>query len=708
MDEKLKAVRQALEDRYELSGVLGQGGASTVYKAKDLRLNSLVAIKVLHDDPLGVGAARLQREAQTSAKLQSPNIARVFNFGQTDDGTAYMVMELVEGMSLDRLIKERGRIEYKEAISIFLQICNGLALAHKHDVVHRDLKPANIILSKENKQWLVKILDFGIAKVETDQKLTSTGVLVGSPLYMAPEQATALDVDARTDIYSFGCMMFELLTGVPPIRGNTALETLTMHKSQAPPLVSDMVSDVPPALVQLVDQCLRKRPEDRPQSIDELHNKLDEVVTGKIEIAPISTSAEVKEAVPQKWESFVSIKSFVVLSVIVSSIAGGIFIYQMKLTEERAEKEKASKGVSYSDSFGSIPKMIDVKTDKFKRFASLEGTLYESAKTIIDADLEPLKDMRVDDLKILSDRLDGSGFKFLAGKKIRQLIMFASAPKPEYVRYLTELPELKDLKLNATYLDDSSLETLSRIKTLQDLTLMGGKFTKKGFEFLSRLNLTAITLNGVDITDKDFEPISHMKELAVVRLINCKNISPDIGVLVAKEPAMHTVFINRPMSKASYEALSHTKLLGINLKGKVMSPDEFSDICMLKSLYRINLSQARVTNEDYSALKKLPNLGRIEITNEEKISSALLATLLKLNLKELDFSHSGLSIKQLDSLISIKSLVSLDCFECPNITRQQLGEFSERYFARHKRRLVIQIPQKINKRGVQFDFRLDF
>ncbi len=711
MDDKIKAVQEALCDRYELKGVLGQGGASIVFEALDLRLNTKVAIKVLHDDPHGIGAARLQREAQTSARLQSPNIARVFNFGQAPDGTAYMVMELVEGKSLDRLIKERGRIEYKEAISIFRQIANGLSLAHKHDVVHRDLKPANVILYKENKEWRIKILDFGIAKVESDQKLTTKGSVIGSPLYMAPEQITEMDVDGRTDIYSLGCMMFEVLTGEPPFKGKTTLETFTMHKNQAPPLVSEKVEDVPPLLVNLIDQCLRKLQRDRPQTIDEVQNKLKEVVEGKDpEVLSQETSTKLQESAstaPSNLTALVSFKSVVIFSVVFLAFASAFFLYQIWLTDKMAQKAKNKKEIEYRESFPNVPKIAETTVSKFRKFVIEDGVIFESEPDTLDSDLKSLQATRVDYLRIVSSKMDGSGLKHLVKRPIRQLFMQASAIKPENIKYLTQFVGLVDVNLNASLLGDPELEQLCQVKTLQEIALIGGRFSKKGFEKLTGLPvLSVLTLNSQDFMDKDLEPLLRIPNLKVVRLVNCKNLSGNIGVLLAKVPRLDTLLINRPLSQASYKALARTNLSAINLRGKVMSQEEFAGVCSIKSLWRIHFTRAKVQDNNYAALSRLPLLRRFELTNEEVISPNLFSTLLKLNLKVLDFSYSGLTKNQLNQLLSVSSLEAINCFGCNNFSQKDLDEFCRRYFAKYKRHLNIIIPEKEKKQQVQFDYRV--
>lgn len=236
---------------------------------------------MLSSDETGKGALRLQREAMVAGRLSHPNIARVLDFGQWQDGSPYMVMEYVDGKNLGEFIHEHKNLSCFAALPIFIQIANGLAFAHKNKIVHRDLKPSNVILKSElDDKFQVKVLDFGVACI-IDQKLdlTQKGSVVGSPLYLSPEQANGEDATFLSDIYSFGCLMFEVLTGVPPFRGASTIETLYMHKNVAPPLVTDLipVQAVPRELVELVDMCLCKGPFNRPPDFETIASRLCEI-----------------------------------------------------------------------------------------------------------------------------------------------------------------------------------------------------------------------------------------------------------------------------------------------------------------------------------------------------------------------------------------------------------------------------------------------
>jgi len=221
-----------ISERYEIHEKLGEGGVGLVYKARDTVLDQWVAIKVmlLETDE---GAVRFQQEARAIARLNHENIVRVFDFGQTGDGKLYMVSEFLDGSSLKELIRQRGSLSEAEAIPVFEQIARGLSYAHKNRAIHRDLKPANVMLIDDQGTYRVKLIDFGLVKLvgenqdrDQNQGLTSTGVGIGSPPYMSPEQAQGMPVDEGTDIYAMGCLIFETLSGRPPFQGETAIETI--------------------------------------------------------------------------------------------------------------------------------------------------------------------------------------------------------------------------------------------------------------------------------------------------------------------------------------------------------------------------------------------------------------------------------------------------------------------------------------------------
>ena len=253
-------------DRYEILEKIGTGGMSDVYKAKDHKLNRFVAVKVLKQEfsENANFVSKFRIEAQAAAGLAHPNIVNVYDVGE-EEGIYYIVMELVEGITLKKYIEKKARLSVKEAISIAIQVSMGIEAAHNNHIIHRDIKPQNIIISKEGK---VKVTDFGIAKAATSNTITSN--VMGSVHYTSPEQARGGYSDEKSDIYSLGITMFEMLTGRVPFNGETTVAIAIKHIQEEMPSPRDYVPEVPVSVEQIVFKCCQKSPDRRYQSMGEL------------------------------------------------------------------------------------------------------------------------------------------------------------------------------------------------------------------------------------------------------------------------------------------------------------------------------------------------------------------------------------------------------------------------------------------------------
>lgn len=285
------------DDRYLIYDVGGHGATSTVYRAMDNEKNSLVALKIMHghlasNDLL---VERFKREAETAAILDHPNIASVYKHAVSKSGAPYIVMEFIDGVSLREALTKDGWLKVAKALAIFSQVCAAISIAHGKGVVHRDLKPENIILSTSpDGELLVKVLDFGCAQTapmlgETVLRLTQTGEMLGSLLYMSPEQCLDQDVDERSDIYSLGCLMYETVTGTPPLSARTAFETMNKQLSDMPEPLSKIRPELkfPPGLEDVIFKAMAKLPNDRYSSASHLLEDLGHVAAGK---APLASS----------------------------------------------------------------------------------------------------------------------------------------------------------------------------------------------------------------------------------------------------------------------------------------------------------------------------------------------------------------------------------------------------------------------------------
>ncbi|MDH3495546.1 MAG: serine/threonine protein kinase [Gemmatimonadota bacterium] len=286
-------VRRAHElGSYRLDGLLGRGGMGEVWRASHHTLARPAAIKLVRRDALGadpaaadLAAARFEREAQAIASLQSPHTIELYDFGTTADGTLYYVMELLDGIDLEELVRRFGPMPPERVVHVLRQACESLEEAHARGVIHRDIKPANIYLCRRALEHdVVKVLDFGLVRHlarpdGAEGRLTRAEVVAGTPAYLAPELALGVDdVDGRADLYALGCVGFWLLTGRPVFEAPTAPALIVAHAREQPPRPSTYTElAVPPELDQIVLDCLAKDPSDRPQTAARLAARLDAV-----------------------------------------------------------------------------------------------------------------------------------------------------------------------------------------------------------------------------------------------------------------------------------------------------------------------------------------------------------------------------------------------------------------------------------------------
>ncbi|MFD2092528.1 Stk1 family PASTA domain-containing Ser/Thr kinase [Blastococcus deserti] len=288
---------QVLGERYEIGGVLGRGGMAEVHRGRDLRLGREVAVKVLRSDLARDPSfqVRFRREAQASASLNHPAIVAVYDTGEdrtTTGATPYIVMEYVEGETLRDVLRREGRLSPERAMSLSADICGALDFSHRNGIVHRDVKPGNVMITP---QGTVKVMDFGIARAVSDSAatMTSTAAVIGTAQYLSPEQARGESVDARSDVYSLGCMLYELVTGAPPFIGDSPVAVAYQHVREDPKLPSSINPAIPPELDAILLKAMSKNPANRYQSAAEMRNDLLRALAGqRVEATPVMGDAE--------------------------------------------------------------------------------------------------------------------------------------------------------------------------------------------------------------------------------------------------------------------------------------------------------------------------------------------------------------------------------------------------------------------------------
>ncbi len=289
LDVEADLIGAEVDGRYRVMELIGEGGMGKVYLAEHIEIGKRVALKVLHQSYSRMPdlVERFRREARAASKIGHPNIVDVTDSGTTADGSVYFVMEYLEGVELGSVIERQGAIDIARALKISSQICRALQAAHREGIIHRDLKPENIyLITRDGAADVVKVLDFGIAKTTEaeaarERRLTSPGMAMGTPEYMAPEQAAGRPADARTDVYALGAIMYEMVTGLPPYSGDNFMEILTKKATMDPPPPITVRAELPVQVSDLVMASMARNPDDRPQSMEALEYQLNKCLAGR-------------------------------------------------------------------------------------------------------------------------------------------------------------------------------------------------------------------------------------------------------------------------------------------------------------------------------------------------------------------------------------------------------------------------------------------
>ena len=367
-----------LDSKYKLIESLGEGGMGSVFRAERLHIGDQVAVKLLHHDLVREKQAleRFRREARTAAMIRHPNVVSIHDFSDgTANGTeAYIVMELVQGVSLGNLLRREGRMTPKRAVHLMHDICTGVGVAHRQGLLHRDLKPDNVIVappSHEGDEEIAKVVDFGLAKVRDvgATALTKTGVVLGTLYYMSPEQCSGEELDARADVYSLGAMFYEMLTGNPPFRANNMTGLISKHLHEQPPLFP-RTFEISPALESVCMRALAKDRNQRPPDAIAFGRDLQKALA-----APVVRRPAPSRPSPWKWIVAALGVFFALILLVVAVIVINYVVARMK----------ASRDVAVQTQTQSAPPVVPISNIDLKgTWAGTYGPLGYATKLVIN------------------------------------------------------------------------------------------------------------------------------------------------------------------------------------------------------------------------------------------------------------------------------------------------------------------------------------
>ncbi len=604
--------------RYKILQSIGEGGVGVVYQAYDQNLKRTVAIKTLRfsgDNRKRV--LRFQREAKAASKLKHPGLVEVFDFGITDDGTPFLSMEFIEGTALSKFLQQRGRVPCLEALQITFLIARAMDHAHANRVIHRDLKPSNILMIEEaGGDMRIKIVDFGLAAVlEEDspaKTLTPTHAISGSPNYMSPEQIRLERVDERTDIYSLGCIFYELISGKPPFDSQTTLEILERQVTTAPlPLQQSTEPGLVPDSVQhLADKMLAKQPGERFESMKALKEAIMH------NIVELKSSAERKTAFENSL-----------------SDTGALAILPLPLDQKGDSSERRLKilplAITVCGAFAILIALLLLTAKSHQSKAKdedLTAQAVQKAPTDIERDEGAL------------DALSQSHFEGSLGRSKKIFSDDPSYDDEDLDKSLRRSKEFTEIELESSSISDEALKRMHELPSLISLDIAGAQnITDRGASYLTGLHLRQLSLAGTKITDAAIADLSKIKTLTDLRLDNTNVSSQGVKVLAA-------------LPELDLLSLSNTKVRG----------KEFLVLTNLKHLRCLKLAKTKVTDEDMQYISQIKSLHQLWLTDSQ-ISDKGLRYLLNLpGLKSLRFTRVSGFKPQTIELIKQKTGCTVD------------------------------------------------
>lgn len=587
-----------LGDRYTDIKKLGFGGMGYVYSSFDRFLNKKVAIKVLGSNSASTDRLiRFQKEAKLSSRLSHQNIVKIIDFGISPGNDLYLIMDQVEGRSLKQKLDDSGPLSVEETLELSYQICEGLSHAHSKGIVHRDVKPSNIMID-ESCSWMnqARIVDFGLAKLDREEPgFISAGRSILTPLYSSPEQIGMKDVDQRTDIYSFGCVMYEMLMGRPPYRGDTTLDTLDMHlNSDGVNLFArEELNVIPKRLRDIINRCMLKEPSMRFQSFDELKEALEEVEYDHEHGIAFDTrddssrlNQSTKYPLPSRLFVYCLMAAFSVFALWGANV----------VTDQRP--------LLFEEPHVVLEKLpfSDINIDYFYKTRRKGANVWIGSGDISSKNIQSLKGGDVQELRLQGMTVTGEVFAAIDAKPLRKLIIEDSVIDNRAVHFIGTLNELRYLDLSYSNLTDEGLASIKSLPGLEILVLSGcSSLSNASAEQIAVKFPNLVKLN-IDYSSLDGKSLKYISKLKNLQGLSCVRTNVKNSDLIAlSEAPGQLVFLNLSENKALTGAC-------------------FASLNNIKSLRYLGMRQNSNISKSELEIYKASNPGLEWIISNHKIS----------------------------------------------------------------------------------------
>lgn len=664
-----------LVGNYEFIQFIGAGGMGVIYKAKHPILNRLVAIKMLHGHLVSDAIIkRFRQEAEAVSSLDHRNIIHVHDFGVSEHNQPYMVMDFIEGKPLSDVL-QANPLPLEAVINIAIQIAEGLQHAHDRGVLHRDLKPSNIMVTDYDCAVPeVKIVDFGIAKVLESEKtrMTQTGELIGTPQYMSPEQCRGGVLDARSDIYALGCVMFEAITGKALFSGHSMVSVIVDQMNTQPRTLQETRPDMafPGHLEDIIAKVLAKDPPDRYQSMNEL---AQELISVQKVIAQQKASSWSKMRVfrlnrEQRNLFLLMLGSFATLATVaITSVSFIKVVHDSQTTHiQRAILTNPIVGK------GTAPDVKVQERRKLVRYLNMEKADDELMRNFFDVDTGTAR-LDLDNGKITSESI----YFISLQKSVKRLHLEKAKIRDTDLTFLPGMPKLDHLYLDNTKITDDGLTYVAQMPSLDRLFISFTPVTDRGVERLAKSKLKWINLSSTKISGGAMTSLAQMERLEHLDL---ENFYPrgdkNLGALASAKKLEYLNLGNGDITVEDLEAVSKIgslttlrlancsiengaleklvkleKLSELNLSHAAISPAQWQEIIKLQTLRTLDLSTSSVSDQDLAVVaESMPLIEFIDL-KETNVTEAGLMNLQKLiKLKGLELRDSAVSKKSKESL----------------------------------------------------------
>ena len=597
---ELPELTEKVRDQYEFLCDIGRGGMGSVFLVRDKALGKQFAIKLINQDVASDPRSikRFEQEAQAIKRLNHPNLAAVYDYGISLKGAPWILMEYVAGKDLTTIIREQECLPADDALIIFIQICEALRYAHEKNIVHRDLKPSNILVTADGSNF-VKLVDFGIAKVitpfQTKSQLTRTDEVIGSPQYMSPEQCQGEDLDTRSDIYSLGCVMYELLTGNPPFNHTNSIKTILDHVNTSPKSMTLKAPNlqIPPGLDAVVLKCLAKLPEARYQSVTDLQHDLELLLGGK-------KPRNARKNVLAEMKSSRRLR----LSGITAGVIGLIFCLFV---------------VCWHNIFAN-----QIQTPEHTAFA-----LAPTSKTMTTIDEEVEKDsipyihpsaesIEFDGIYVSDESIN----KIPYMRRLRHVFFVSSDVTDRQLHLLDGIPITVLSLTRCKAISPAVGLELQKFTQLRVLDLTGTPITSDSLKPLAGLlHLEELHLGGTEITGLPSD-LAAIKTLHVLDLHSCKRLGQNAVAVLEKLHLTHLDMGTDKISDADLRSIAKIgSLVSLVLSGAHVTDNQLVNIAGMHLSF-LNLEGTPITDKALKSLENMNSLQRLQLIQCEHISAS--------------------------------------------------------------------------------------